>query len=119
MQVEQYVEYLLKHRQILLGEMKQLKLLQRHNRNRMETAVLADRTLDFKRLESGVASLEPKYRAVLTDLYIRGLTWQEVGEKQHISQKTLANYRKKAIEQLACMWQLSSMKYLATLYENA
>jgi len=45
--------------------------------------------------------LEPRLSGVITDMFINKMTWDEMCDKYHISQRTLGRYRKSGITQIA------------------
>lgn len=52
-------------------------------------------------LEYCITLLEPKLSEVITDMFINKMTWDGMCAKYHISQSTLARYRKSGVAQIA------------------
>ena len=52
-------------------------------------------------LDYCIQLLEPSLSEIITDMYIERMTWDEMCNKYHISQRTLGRYRKVSIAQIA------------------
>jgi hypothetical protein len=51
-------------------------------------------------LDYCIQLLEPSLSEIITDMYINRMTWSRLCSKYHISEKTLARYRKNGIAQI-------------------
>jgi len=52
-------------------------------------------------LEYCITLLDPRLSGVITDMFINRTTWEGICNKYHISQSTLARYRRNGIAQIA------------------
>lgn len=65
--------------------------------------ILADEMAFF---ESAVCSLSGNLPGVISDMVIKGLTWDELASKYHISRTMVAKSRKKAIHELENLYAI-------------
>jgi len=65
-------------------------------------------------LDYCIQLLEPSLSEIITDMYINKITWDEICEKNHISRKTLARYRKTGISQIADKFLVKTCKLTLT-----
>ena len=55
---------------------------------------------DLRHVEEVILELPENERAVVVDLYLNGLKWEDVMEKHYVSHTTIARYRKKVLSRI-------------------
>lgn len=85
-----------------------LKRINKENKEEIYKMIKATE-LEIARLNYCINRLDQKLKAVIKELFLEKSTWNKTALKCSISEKTLSKYKNKGIDEIAKMFELSSL----------
>ncbi|GAA0741618.1 hypothetical protein [Clostridium oceanicum] len=85
-----------------------LKRINKENKEEIYKMIKATE-LEITRLNYCINRLDQKLKAVIKELFLEKSTWNKTALKCSISEKTLSKYKNKGIDEIAKMFELSSL----------